>query len=460
MAIADDIINGDINRVKQWLDAGEPVNDVDEYGYRPLIEAAIANHTDIAALLVERGAEIDATDVTGRTALHWAVENANLALCQLLLEKGADPNAYTYAKQPALIKPILRKQKPLKRLLLSHGADLYFAHDYINSKLIGHRFELVGHVYLADHNGRFVELDFEGFILEFTVDIILDSLTRFKNHYSAREMRDYFPLIGQIIHSLTIAAELLDYQQYMMDRKKYDRRIQTLLTNPLLILPIGCDGHAIALIKYKHLFAICDRGLREGDNESVVIYHMNRPEACDSVFLYNLLYTKQNRKFINRGIIEHLQLTPIAQLPITLQVTGNCSWANIEAVIPSILFILFCEQQASNEQALQRNERLALEIFDIWRDWDKDRALHQFIQHFSHANKARKAAIVSVLANILFQKFDYTADQDINRTNKMAKLLADKDYDFIIKSYITVYAKRRKTEGGKNLLHLLDIAGR
>ena len=56
----------------------------------PLMLAVMEDHLDIAALLLDRGADINATDFEGSTALHWAVGDRNEKAARLLLERGAD----------------------------------------------------------------------------------------------------------------------------------------------------------------------------------------------------------------------------------------------------------------------------------------------------------------------------------------------------------------------------------
>ena len=88
---------------------GEDVNQIDEYGFTPLIEAAIVDNIEISQLLLDQGADPNQQDVTGGTALQWAAENNNLRLCKLLLEHKANPNAYNFAGQPVLVMPTLRQ---------------------------------------------------------------------------------------------------------------------------------------------------------------------------------------------------------------------------------------------------------------------------------------------------------------------------------------------------------------
>src|SRR6056297_1361446 len=141
-SLADTIIYDDAVAVARALDAGADIFETDEYGFNPLVQAAICQKNDIAKLLISRGAKIDMPDLTGRTALHWASDNHDMELCKLLLQNNANPNSYNLSAQPVLVYPLLRGQQDLKRLLYRHGANLAFAQDYINSKLLGHRFSL------------------------------------------------------------------------------------------------------------------------------------------------------------------------------------------------------------------------------------------------------------------------------------------------------------------------------
>jgi len=58
-----------------------------------------------------------------RTALHWAAENGDLALCQLLLEHKADPNFKDKHSATPLHKAAWNGQLEATRLLLEAGAD-------------------------------------------------------------------------------------------------------------------------------------------------------------------------------------------------------------------------------------------------------------------------------------------------------------------------------------------------
>src|SRR3990167_6200677 len=142
MSLSDVIIYGTIDQLRAALSKVDPFDQIDEYGYTPLIECLIANDTEKALLLLEAGADVNFKDMTARSPLHWAAENNNLVIAKHLLEKAANPNAFNLAAEPVMVKPLLRGNEEFIELLRQHGADNYFAYDYINAKMIGHQFEL------------------------------------------------------------------------------------------------------------------------------------------------------------------------------------------------------------------------------------------------------------------------------------------------------------------------------
>lgn len=68
-------------------------------------------------------ADINASEATGMTALHWAVQDNAVPLARLLLQAGADPNlANRYGITPLWLAA-LNGSEAMTKLLLEHGAD-------------------------------------------------------------------------------------------------------------------------------------------------------------------------------------------------------------------------------------------------------------------------------------------------------------------------------------------------
>ncbi len=87
---------GSIAEVRRLLDAGAPIDAKQERsGWTALIAAIRAGKTDVATLLLERGANPNAAGLTGYTPLMAATQQGNVALLRILLLRGANPNQAT-----------------------------------------------------------------------------------------------------------------------------------------------------------------------------------------------------------------------------------------------------------------------------------------------------------------------------------------------------------------------------
>lgn len=462
MSFADQIIAGEHPNLQTYLDEGNAIDDIDEYGFPPIIECAIAGNHQFAETLLKAGCAVDKPDTTGRTALHWAIDNVDKPLIQLLLKHGANPNAHNRGGQSALVYPLLRQQWELKNLLYQHGANLNFAMDFINTKLIGHRFQLKGNVDIMNANKEFIELDYEGFFLEFTLAIIQDSLQRFRNNYAAREYRRYFPIVEKILVAFNAAEELIKYQQMQgQDRERHAARIQKLFSTNLLILPIAYRGHALTMLRCGRLWAKVDRGENSLNEGSVNIYYINNPQALSVTFLQNLLYKKQTKRYIHSGINDILGLQMLVRLPISRQISGNCSWANVEATVPTAYMLMCLESHMDADKAtVEHYVNDVMHFYDGWTQWDKDRALYECVQSFYQAeNPARRATKVSTLAAVLFQSCKYGVERDMQRAEQILPILMRDEYVYVIKSYLETYASRFLTKRGNNLLQIMDDCG-
>ena len=453
MTIANDIINCHMPDFDFYKRQGESLDDIDEYGFTPLIEAAITRQVAIMEQLLVRGADINKPDLTGRTPLHWAVDNYDLRQVRLLLKYGADPNAYTRSGLSILVYPILRVQNDLKHLLYQHGAKLDFAMEFIHGKLLGHRFELTGYVDIVSAKGEFIELNYEGFILEFTVAVVRDSLRRFTSSYSTRHLRQFFPWIYTVMDAFHTAGELLTLQSVPVFQEQQLEQLLQLIQSPMLVLPAASRGHAMCFLKYQQWWAKIDRGENSLKEGSVNIYQITRPDRFNVSFLREFLYKKQSRDYFHQTINQQLGLVPVAQLPISSQVSGNCSWANVQAALPVGVAL----QQIALNNAYSTDQTVSL--YDDWVEWDKDRAIDECIHRFYLAEPAGKASLAAMLGAVLFQACDHANAAHIKRAEKLLTILMLPTYYYILQSYLEIYCIKRLTRRGNNLLKLLDDCG-
>jgi len=149
---------GALASAKLLVAAGADVNDTAPYGTSALVVAAHSGHGELAAFLLEKGADPDAA-LAGYTALHAAVLYKDEKLVGALLTHGADPNAPVLKSTPTrrdsidfYLNPGLVGASPfwlaarfrtpqIMRLLAEHGADPLFVHDptYFAGELYGAR---------------------------------------------------------------------------------------------------------------------------------------------------------------------------------------------------------------------------------------------------------------------------------------------------------------------------------
>ena len=100
--------------VKALLGAGADVNAPNAEGHRPLhLLAQGMRDAAIGALLLDAGAEIDATDdqrFRGYTALHYAMRAKKLDFAQFLFERGADLEVRNVSKGETPLMMLLRTE--------------------------------------------------------------------------------------------------------------------------------------------------------------------------------------------------------------------------------------------------------------------------------------------------------------------------------------------------------------
>jgi len=139
---------GNVDQVKQLLATGSDVNSRDRERETPLIEAALADQPAAVAALIEAGADLEARNDRGFTALHAsayvglldhgaavdarslhairplhvAAEQNQAAMAELLIARGADVEAVQGDGYTPLSRATFYKSAAVMALLKRHGA--------------------------------------------------------------------------------------------------------------------------------------------------------------------------------------------------------------------------------------------------------------------------------------------------------------------------------------------------
>ena len=95
-------------------------------GYKPLHVAIRYRQKEVAELLLSYGADVNAPDETGRTAIFYATEKADLEMTELLLTNKANVK-----DNPELLNDAVRDgHREIVEVLLQHGADVNGSDKY------------------------------------------------------------------------------------------------------------------------------------------------------------------------------------------------------------------------------------------------------------------------------------------------------------------------------------------
>ncbi|MDB4635207.1 ankyrin repeat domain-containing protein [bacterium] len=115
--------DGNIEAVKRQLAAGANVNAPNTYGWTALHKATDYGHKEIAELLIAKGADVNAKNKDEQTPLHRAAWSGLKEIAELLIAKGADVNALSvlFNGKTPLDAAIFNKQTETADLLRKHG---------------------------------------------------------------------------------------------------------------------------------------------------------------------------------------------------------------------------------------------------------------------------------------------------------------------------------------------------
>ena len=115
------IRNGDLAFIKAHVTKAE-IEARDRRGATPLMHAAAFGNLEIFRILLDAGADVNATNESKATALLWAARQPEKA--RLLIERGADPNAKSKQGFTPLMGASIRPgNSAIVALLLEKGAD-------------------------------------------------------------------------------------------------------------------------------------------------------------------------------------------------------------------------------------------------------------------------------------------------------------------------------------------------
>jgi hypothetical protein len=137
-----------MERVRQLVEGGANIDEVDEHGNTALSLANLCDHFELVVYLVKHGANVTRTDSEGATALHSACAYGNLLVVKYLLEHGSRITDRDKGGKTALLHAVEEGHLELVQYLLSSegGSSITETDNKGNTALL-----------LADNNLKIVQ---------------------------------------------------------------------------------------------------------------------------------------------------------------------------------------------------------------------------------------------------------------------------------------------------------------
>ncbi|SPO05222.1 uncharacterized protein DNG_07909 [Cephalotrichum gorgonifer] len=169
----------------------------DSYGRTPLFWAATRGHRDVAELLLDHGANINAKDRGKMTALHIAVTGGHKDVVSLLLDRSARIEEKASYGETPLMRAIQANSKDIIILLLKYGArvdglptppgvDSFRGSTEPPQKLANHLLELQEQLFAAryEHQSKQVDISIRIFTYSLRFHAIFKLVALYMRHLS------------------------------------------------------------------------------------------------------------------------------------------------------------------------------------------------------------------------------------------------------------------------------------
>ncbi|MBI5423270.1 MAG: ankyrin repeat domain-containing protein [Opitutae bacterium] len=118
-------LHGNLQEIRRAVQDGAEINARNANGDTALSLVAKLSYYNVVRFLVEQGAEVNVANHDRITPLHWGVEYNNVRIVKLLLEKGADVHATDKIQETPLHWAGWTGSLEAAKLLLDYGANPY-----------------------------------------------------------------------------------------------------------------------------------------------------------------------------------------------------------------------------------------------------------------------------------------------------------------------------------------------
>lgn len=115
----------------QWLRQGSDPNEIDPYGYTPLVNASLRGCIKSVKILLANGADVNKQAMHGYCPLHAASQNGFNELAEVLIDNGADTEVKNEDGDTPLMLAVRSEHAHVVDLLCKRGCNIH-THGFDN----------------------------------------------------------------------------------------------------------------------------------------------------------------------------------------------------------------------------------------------------------------------------------------------------------------------------------------
>lgn len=123
--LAEEAECGDEISVASWIKDGSDPNELDAYGYTPLLNAAALGRLNAVEQLIKNKADVNRKGPFGFTPLHAAAQNGHRDVVKLLIENGADINSQNDDNDTPLHLALTTREISIVHILVRQRCNVF-----------------------------------------------------------------------------------------------------------------------------------------------------------------------------------------------------------------------------------------------------------------------------------------------------------------------------------------------